>query len=128
MFLRFVVPHRDDYSHRLTGVFLAAHRLRSGGLLGEEDDRALADLLRWFNSRLPVPYRFSRSRRRNALPNAICWLKDRAALHLRKVRELARLLERHGITTRELRTARPGYIVYEDVFQVAAVPFRDTGA
>jgi len=27
-----------------------------------------------------------------------------------------------------LVTARPGYVVYEDTHQIAAVPFRDTAA
>jgi hypothetical protein len=39
---------------------------------------------------------------------------------------LAVLLEHHGIATKKIRTDRPGYVVYEDAFQVAAVPFNDT--
>jgi hypothetical protein len=41
------------------------------------------------------------------------------------MRELAALLETSGVHTRMITTRRPGYIVYEDSHQVAAVPFRD---
>src|ERR1051325_6162075 len=33
-----------------------------------------------------------------------------------------------GVPTRMLVTARPGYVVYEDTHQIAAVPFRDADA
>ena len=37
-----------------------------------------------------------------------------------------RLKERYGIEVEIITTTRPGYIVYEDRFQVAAYPFADT--
>jgi hypothetical protein len=127
VFVRFVVPVRDEDSHRLTGVFQAACRLRDGDL-PDADARRLGLLLRWFDRHLPAPARLSRSRRRHAHAEAVCWLRQGATGRLEKLRELAALLDRHGIATRRLRTRRPGYIVYEDEYQVAAVPFRDTGA
>jgi hypothetical protein len=36
------------------------------------------------------------------------------------------VLRRNGVFTFRVRTARPGFILYEDAVQVAAVPFRDT--
>jgi hypothetical protein len=41
---------------------------------------------------------------------------------------LAAVLEQHGVSVEMLRTSKPGYVVYEDRYQVVAVPFRDTGA
>jgi hypothetical protein len=61
-------------------------------------------------------------------PEAVSWFKSRAKEHVEKVRELAALLEHHGIPTRMIQTDLPGYIVYEDDYQVAAVPFRRGGA
>lgn len=40
--------------------------------------------------------------------------------------ELAILLEAHGIIVNVIRTERPGYIVYEDPYQITAEPFSDT--
>ncbi|MFY7916503.1 MAG: hypothetical protein ACOVPA_17750, partial [Rubrivivax sp.] len=56
------------------------------------------------------------------------WFKDTAAEHIRQMRLLADILERHGIQVDMLRTRRPGYVVYEDDHQVAAEPYSDTGA
>jgi len=40
--------------------------------------------------------------------------------------EIVQILEAHGIVIDVIRTDRPGYIVYEDEFQIAAEPFKDT--
>jgi hypothetical protein len=128
MFVRFVVAARDEDSHRRCGVFQAADRLRQQELLTEAERARLQALWRWFERHLPVPRRLSRSRRPHARGRAICWLKATAAEHVGKVRELAAVLQRHGVATAMLRTGRPGYVVYEDAYQVAAVPFRDTVA
>jgi hypothetical protein len=53
-------------------------------------------------------------------------LKADAAEHAARLRALTVLLQRHGFVTQVLWTRRPGYVVYEDEYQVAAVPFRDT--
>jgi hypothetical protein len=42
-----------------------------------------------------------------------------------EIRELAAILESHDIATTMLTTERPGYVVYEDEFQVPAEPFRN---
>ena len=54
-----------------------------------------------------------------ALPSLPC-----ALLPVEKAREVAALLNAHDIATRMISTDRPGYVVYEDDFQVAAEPFR----
>jgi hypothetical protein len=38
---------------------------------------------------------------------------------------MAMSVERHGRPVRALHTWHPGYVVYEDDYQVVAVPFRD---
>ncbi|MHC4452784.1 MAG: Clp protease N-terminal domain-containing protein [Planctomycetota bacterium] len=40
--------------------------------------------------------------------------------------ELVSILRRNGECVRLIKTRRPGYVLYEDSFQVAATPFRDT--
>jgi hypothetical protein len=39
------------------------------------------------------------------------------------VRSLCELLEHKGIAVTELRTEKPGYVVYQDEYQVVAMPF-----
>jgi hypothetical protein len=36
------------------------------------------------------------------------------------------ILENHGVWIEMLKTARPGYVVYQDEFQVVAEPFSDS--
>ena len=126
MFVRFVIARIDKDSHCLTGVFRAAAWLQEQGTLDAAAEKRIEQFLCWFNQRLPVPNRFARSRRPRAHPNAICWFKTTAREFLDKVRELTALLARHGLPTQTLQTQRPGYVVYEDEYQVVAVPFRDT--
>ncbi|MGN6367986.1 MAG: hypothetical protein ACTHN5_06975 [Phycisphaerae bacterium] len=42
-----------------------------------------------------------------------------------RVRECVGLMERAGVRVRVISTEKPGYVVWEDAYQVAAVPFRD---
>ena len=128
MFVRFVGLSRHEDSHCLTGIFYTAWRLRVRGLLSEDEQVWCDGILEWFNRHLPFPDRFARSKRRNACGKAVCWFKDGAARHIGKVRELAALLGRHGVRVEMLWTDRPGYVLYEDRYQIAAVPFRDTRA
>jgi hypothetical protein len=128
MFIRFVVSSRHRDSHCLTGIFHAACQLGDGGRLSADEQQQCDGILGWFNRHLPFPDRFSRSRRRYARGEAVCWFKDGAGRFISRVRELAAMLELHGIPVEMLRTGKPGYVVYEDLYQVAAVPFRDTRA
>jgi hypothetical protein len=128
MLIRFVVSSRHWDSHCLTGVFQASYQLRDSGRMSQDDELRCEGILSWFNCHLPVPHRFSRSRRRYACGEAVCWFRDSAIRYVRRVRELAAMLERHGIPVEMRRTAKPGYVTYEDRYQVVAVPFRDTRA
>jgi len=44
------------------------------------------------------------------------------------MRELATILEGQGISIEVLQTEKPGYIVYEDNYQVTADPFTETNS
>jgi hypothetical protein len=124
MFVRFVTDLLDYHSHQKLGVIRAANYFEEQ--MDYADWAHLELLVVWLNRNLRVPRRFSRSRRRHAQKKAICWFKDAAERPLSKVRQIASILERYEIQTKMLKTNRPGYIVYEDDAQVAAIPFRDT--
>jgi hypothetical protein len=99
----------------------AGHDSRDGAL-HEELDQAF----QWFDDNLEAPKRFSRSERRHANGTAISWFKDSAVECVSQLRTICRVLDAHGIPTEMLTSSRPGYIVFEDQQQVAAVPFSDT--
>jgi hypothetical protein len=128
MYLRFVVADIDEDSERALGVFHAVRYLRDAGkLYAYEEDQH--DMVRWwFNENLEKPTRFTASkppfyRKKN---KAICWFKHTASEHLARVRELAAILDNHGVPVRTIKAKRVGYVVYEDEYQIVAEPFADT--
>jgi hypothetical protein len=128
MFVRFVVTVRHSQSHRRMGVFHAADSLLAWECLDFADAELLRNLLAWFNRHLPIPRRFARSRRPHSPGKALSWFRAEANAYVDRVRQLAALLSGHGLTTQMLRTKRPGFVVYEDAYQVVAIPFRETRA
>ena len=127
-YLRFVIPGKDEDSGKRQGLIQTAVAPRELGRLTLHEQDQVKGILDWFNKNLEVPRRLSKSRKQDAKAVAISWFRDTAITHIAKMRELASLLEAHGIKTEMIRTERPGYIVYEDEHQVTALPFRDTGA
>ena len=77
-------------------------------------------VLLWFERNLSLPDRSKLHRR------AIFWFKAHAAKVVRRAWDLALALNEHGPPAEIFKTRRPGYIVYEDDQQIAAIPFRDT--
>ena len=124
--IRFVTSNRHPpYGHR-TGVFQIAYKLSRQNDLVEPDCSELQSILAWFSTHLSKPERFSRSRYPRAKNTAISWIRSSAIEHTLKLRQLVKLVESAGIEIEELRTTRPGYLVYEDRHQVVALPFTDT--
>jgi len=126
MFLRFVIPSRDPDSGKRQGVFQALADLSYEQRLTQAEEILYNDLRRWFNEHLERPDRFSRSSRHNPKNVAISWFKDSATTHISKMREMTAILNAHDFTVEVIQTERPGYIVYEDRYQVCAEPFRET--
>ena len=128
MYIRFVVPNKDKNSLKQQGLFMACWELRDSGKFSDEEVNLHQNLRVWFNKYLPTPDKFNVSKNKKAKDIGISWYKDTAKEHIKKMRELVALLENHGISTKMIREEKVGYIVYEDEFQVTAVPFSDTEA
>lgn len=126
MYVRFVIFDLDKYSGRRQGVLQAAAALRDSNTLTDYERDVLLELKDWFNQHLRAPDRFSRRRHNSAHPAAISWFKDSATEYVSRMHALYRILAEHGIRTHMITSDRPGYIVYEDEHQVAAVPFAET--
>ena len=124
--IRFVTDERHPpYGHR-TGIFASAYGVRRGQKLAPADHSELCEILAWFKENLPVPDRFAASRRPHGEETGISWIRTVAHDHLKKLRRMAELVQTTGTHVHELRTTRPGYILYEDHHQVVALPFSDT--
>jgi hypothetical protein len=127
MLIRFITDHIDKDSQVEEGIFHAAYRLLDSDTLPDHEHDELRALLDWFKHNLPHPTRFTSAKppytARRA--DAISWLKSSARRHVSRLHELAAFLARHDVHTHQLRTRRPGYVVYEDEFQVVAAPFAE---
>jgi hypothetical protein len=124
MYVRFVVNEIDEDTGVERGIIQAMYRLWRSGALSVHEEAWWAEIRCWLNLDLDAPDRLARSRRPGANACAISWFKAGATIHIARAREVCALLAQHNIASKMLTSARPGYIVYEDEFQVAAEPFR----
>lgn len=109
-------------------MFKTAYALCRKGEMTGRDREKLDALLGWFDDNLTVPTRFNRTkskgyRRQNT--KGISWLKPSATEHVSRMHLVADILKQHGQPVAVLKTHRPGYVVYEDEYQVVAEPFAD---
>lgn len=125
-YIRFVVPTRDEDSGHRQGLFQALAALRDRGTLLPYEEHLWDQTRSWFAKNLAEPTSFARSSRPHAKAVALSWFKDSAVEHIEQMRTLARILEEHGVVCDVVRTEQPGYVVYEDAFQIVAVPFTET--
>jgi hypothetical protein len=129
VFVRFILPETHPDSGLNDGPFRLAYKLGKDPKVREEDRRALAELLDWFEKHLAKPPRFSRSRSKGSYrrrTRGIAWFRDTALECLTRMHDLARILEAHGCRVTQISESRVGYVVYEDENQVIAEPFADT--
>ena len=128
MYIRFIVQYKDEDSGRRMGIFQALAELRDQGELYNYELDQMKEIHDWFDKNLNKPDHFNRSNRPNTKNKAISWFKDSAISHILKMREIVSILESHNLSVEVIKTESPGYVVYEDEFQVTAEAFRDTGA
>jgi hypothetical protein len=119
-YIRFVIGREDDESHVGQGIFQAAARALEWRDITGSDADELNELRRWFSENLDRPTSFGR----NKLRLGICWFKTGSTEHISRIWEMVRILERNGIYVKKIKTDRPGYVIYEDEWQLVAEPFR----
>ena len=119
-YIRFVVGHKNADSHVEQGIFQAAAlALEWQNITGPDADE-LNELQAWFGDNLQKPTSFGRDKNRFGT----CWFKTAATRHISRIWEMVHILERNGIFIKQIRTDKPGYVIYEDEWQLVAEPFR----
>jgi hypothetical protein len=119
-FVRFVIGRKDEDSNVERGIFQAAALALEWRQITGSDAEELNEVQAWFNKNLEKPTSFGREK----LHRGICWFKVGASEHISRIWDMVRILERNGIYVKKVRTNRPGYIIYEDEWQLVAEPFR----
>ena len=123
-YIRFVTAELHPKSGQPMGVFSALYKLEDDGQLEEHELTWLHAIEKWFNKNLKAPKRVLGSRRRNSPDRAVSWFRASAVEHVTRMHELCALLRHKDVLVEVLQTTQPGYIVYEDEFQVATIPFK----
>lgn len=123
-YLRFVLEETDLRTGENKGLFTAAYSILRSGKLYAHEEKEIQHALEWLERRLPIPDRFSKnSNASHKNTNGISWFKPKSTDALQQIRRIVAVLEEHGARVKILKTTRPGYVVYEDSFQIVAEPF-----
>jgi hypothetical protein len=126
MYIRFVVDKLDCDSGKRQGLFQTIDELFEKNLLHKYEEDIVKEIRKWFSNHLEKPDSFTRSSTPHAINKAISWFKPTAKEHIDKMRQLTAIIEGHGIHVHVIRTDRPGYVVYEDEYQITAEPYSET--
>ena len=119
-YIRFVIGRKDEESHVEQGIFQAAAQALEWQNITGSDANELNNLQAWFSENLEKPTSFGRDK----LRFGICWFKTGSTEHISRIWEMVHILERNGIYVKKIRTDKPGYMIYEDEWQLVAEPFR----
>lgn len=120
-YVRFVIGRKDDESNVEQGIFQAAAQALEWQTITGSDADELNKLRAWFSENLEKPTSFGRDK----LRLGICWFKTASTEHISRIWEMVQILERNGIYVKKIRTDKPGYVIYEDEWQLVAEPFRE---
>lgn len=125
MYLRFVLEQIDERTGKYAGLFTLAYYLRDEGKLNSHEELQVQELIDWFKANLPIPDNFSRSKNSyHKNTHGLSWFKPQSTEAINKMWQLKSVIENHGFNIEVLKTDRPGYVVYEDDFQIVAEPFK----
>lgn len=116
-YIRFQTLHPAPHSSWPLGIFRAANVLRE---LAESEDSSVGwieEVYDWFNTNLPVPPH------KEIDPRAVFWFRSDAIVPVAEAWKLTAAYREAGLWVRLYRTNRPGRIIYQDQFQIAAIPY-----
>lgn len=125
MYLRFTTQFINIDGEAKTGIFMALRYLREDySLTSDEDIDKLNALTVWFDRNLGAPTRFSKGKSKLNADVSLSWFKDSAKEHIKKIQDLIAIAEKYDIVIDRIASRNPGYIVFEDEYQVSAIPFK----
>lgn len=118
MFKRFVVGHINKQSGVNQGILGVAYRISRER---QAEGTSIVDLdthLEWLMSSFPIPDVFDNPES----VKGVCWFKDTAVEIIAHVVAIIPYVEQSGFIVTELTSDLPGLVIYEDDFQIVAIP------
>lgn len=125
MYTKFITLFLDDFEDEEKGFFNAVRYLNEYGILEDVRKVQLQENLSWIESHFKKHPEFSFPESENEINVAMSWIKGDAIEHLNRMTQLKEILEENDILVEVLEVDKPGKIIYEDEFQVVAIPFAD---
>lgn len=124
MFIRFISWYWAAEARTHCGFFGIAYAMRHNrntpAWMREELSRELC----WFADNLAVPNRLFKATGREDR-NGVCWFRDTAQDHISHARYVCWILSEVGQATAELRSTRPGTLIWSDDNQIVALAERN---
>lgn len=128
MFIRFARIVPDPDCRLAEGMFQLLDDLPT---LAEDDWRPaeIGRVRAWFAEHLDKPEALEKRIGRQGvrqLRQGLCWFDEMAGEHIEEARYPAWLLNDLGLPVEEIRSERPGLLLYDDGLQIVAVPDCET--
>jgi hypothetical protein len=103
------------------GIFVAVDHLRRAERLTEDEEELYFDVHEWFEIHLPNPPFYDDGN----TPGAVTWFKSSSTDEMRqRLEPLCGILDEYGVKWVAAESTDPGTIIYEDRFQVGAIPYQ----
>ncbi|RLJ60338.1 hypothetical protein BCF46_0536 [Litoreibacter meonggei] len=122
MYIRFVIPVRDTRCRAELGFFYGAFKIFADERFLECWERCeLRREIDWFNDHLDAPDAVARRFGRHGPRSGVCWFRDTAQVCIRRARYAGWLMGELGTPVAEIRSHRPGPLVWADEQQIVAL-------
>ena len=115
MYSRFLSTCGRKFRAPKRGIFKVAYALTRYTRLNTVEEEILSEELTWFNRHLHVP--------KLADTRAVFWFKTEDNESIRRMWRIVTILKAYGSRVEMKMSRNPGRVIFEDDFQVAAVPY-----
>jgi len=119
-YVRFEGLVQNEGTSSRLGIFQLAHELKDSLQLSTYEENELRRHLEWMDKNLTAPDLLQKREHHRA----IFWFKDTAAEPLKRIWAIKQILKEWDIWIDQIKVSKPGVIIYEDEWQVAAKPYR----
>ena len=118
--IRFVGLVQNTENSSRMGIFSLLYVFRQNCDLEDYELRELERHCNWLGMHLRIPPPL----KDNGNHRAISWFRSTAKEPLKRIRGVKAILEEYGYIVEQITTTDPGTVIYEDGWQVVAIPQR----
>jgi hypothetical protein len=121
VFIRYIAPDSPDQNPWLaTGLITVASIFARRRISPSIERTLIREVFDWFDLNLDCPPFQKKIRTKEWSDDAVCWFRESATEHLKRMDTLSRILRRNGILVATINSNYPGKIVYRDKHQIVA--------